>query len=69
MSCYRMALPETIKQLRPTPAFAVPFYLVAINVQILSSGRDFFEPTTSRVVVRHFNHVAKELALEQGCWK
>ncbi|KAH3728074.1 hypothetical protein DPMN_054021 [Dreissena polymorpha] len=39
MSCYRMALPETIKQLRPTPSFTVPFYLVAINVKILSSGR------------------------------
>ncbi|KAH3783143.1 hypothetical protein DPMN_161071 [Dreissena polymorpha] len=40
MSCIRTALPETIKQLRPIPAFTVLFCLVAINVKILSSGRE-----------------------------
>ncbi|KAH3878629.1 hypothetical protein DPMN_002526 [Dreissena polymorpha] len=39
MSCIGMALTETIKQLRPIPAFTVLFCLVAINVKILSSIR------------------------------
>ncbi|KAH3691833.1 hypothetical protein DPMN_191011 [Dreissena polymorpha] len=39
MSCIRMAHPDTIKQLRPIPAFTVLFCLVAINVKILSSSR------------------------------
>ncbi|KAH3717432.1 hypothetical protein DPMN_060220 [Dreissena polymorpha] len=40
MSCIRMALLETIKQLRQTPAFTVLFCLVAIIVKIMSSGRE-----------------------------
>ncbi|KAH3892960.1 hypothetical protein DPMN_017096 [Dreissena polymorpha] len=66
-ACLAFAWP-TQKPLNSSDPIHSSFCLVAIIVKILSSGRGF-EPTTSRVVVRHFNHVAKELAQQQGCWK